>query len=175
MKHIPYLINFLEWWTVKTKEWFLFSGITIHCPGSPGHGSRFVENTAAEKLVRISVTYVGFLGCLMDVALVKFDSLYFSAKSWTPFWTSEKRRNKGEAGKHLEIYGQTILINCIIFMVKILFYRLYKVDNLLILKAYWMFILFFCDFLNVPKMAKRLQKKDLISCFAKQTFCLGLD
>ncbi|XP_010795291.1 aminoacylase-1A [Notothenia coriiceps] len=24
--------------------------ITIHCPGSPGHGSRFVENTAAEKL-----------------------------------------------------------------------------------------------------------------------------
>uniref|UniRef100_A0A3Q3EKH7 N-acyl-aliphatic-L-amino acid amidohydrolase n=1 Tax=Kryptolebias marmoratus TaxID=37003 RepID=A0A3Q3EKH7_KRYMA len=25
--------------------------ITIRCPGSPGHGSRFVENTAAEKLV----------------------------------------------------------------------------------------------------------------------------
>uniref|UniRef100_A0A8C1ZET3 N-acyl-aliphatic-L-amino acid amidohydrolase n=1 Tax=Cyprinus carpio TaxID=7962 RepID=A0A8C1ZET3_CYPCA len=24
--------------------------ITVHCPGSPGHGSRFVENTAAEKL-----------------------------------------------------------------------------------------------------------------------------
>uniref|UniRef100_A0A3B4DHF7 N-acyl-aliphatic-L-amino acid amidohydrolase n=1 Tax=Pygocentrus nattereri TaxID=42514 RepID=A0A3B4DHF7_PYGNA len=24
--------------------------ITIRCPGSPGHGSRFVENTAAEKL-----------------------------------------------------------------------------------------------------------------------------
>uniref|UniRef100_A0A8C7PYI4 N-acyl-aliphatic-L-amino acid amidohydrolase n=1 Tax=Oncorhynchus mykiss TaxID=8022 RepID=A0A8C7PYI4_ONCMY len=29
------------------------SGITVHCPGSPGHGSRFVENTAAEKLVRL--------------------------------------------------------------------------------------------------------------------------
>uniref|UniRef100_A0A672YE07 Peptidase M20 dimerisation domain-containing protein n=1 Tax=Sphaeramia orbicularis TaxID=375764 RepID=A0A672YE07_9TELE len=29
----------------------LDEGITIHCPGSPGHGSRFVENTAAEKLV----------------------------------------------------------------------------------------------------------------------------
>uniref|UniRef100_A0A8C4HJP6 N-acyl-aliphatic-L-amino acid amidohydrolase n=1 Tax=Dicentrarchus labrax TaxID=13489 RepID=A0A8C4HJP6_DICLA len=29
--------------------------ITIHCPGSPGHGSRFVENTAAEKLVRVDV------------------------------------------------------------------------------------------------------------------------
>uniref|UniRef100_A0A8D3BH98 N-acyl-aliphatic-L-amino acid amidohydrolase n=1 Tax=Scophthalmus maximus TaxID=52904 RepID=A0A8D3BH98_SCOMX len=24
--------------------------ITVHCPGSPGHGSRFVENTAAEKM-----------------------------------------------------------------------------------------------------------------------------
>uniref|UniRef100_A0A3P8UJD2 Aminoacylase 1 n=1 Tax=Cynoglossus semilaevis TaxID=244447 RepID=A0A3P8UJD2_CYNSE len=24
--------------------------ITVNCPGSPGHGSRFVENTAAEKL-----------------------------------------------------------------------------------------------------------------------------
>ncbi|XP_026054608.1 aminoacylase-1-like [Carassius auratus] len=24
--------------------------ITFHCPGSPGHGSRFVENTTAEKL-----------------------------------------------------------------------------------------------------------------------------
>lgn len=31
----------------------LLSGITVHCPGSPGHGSRFVENTAAEKLVLI--------------------------------------------------------------------------------------------------------------------------
>ena len=29
------------------------SGITIHCPGNPGHGSRFVENTAAEKLVTL--------------------------------------------------------------------------------------------------------------------------
>uniref|UniRef100_A0A8C1X2F3 N-acyl-aliphatic-L-amino acid amidohydrolase n=1 Tax=Cyprinus carpio TaxID=7962 RepID=A0A8C1X2F3_CYPCA len=27
--------------------------ITVHCPGSPGHGSRFVENTAAEKLVSV--------------------------------------------------------------------------------------------------------------------------
>uniref|UniRef100_A0A8C1WX74 N-acyl-aliphatic-L-amino acid amidohydrolase n=1 Tax=Cyprinus carpio TaxID=7962 RepID=A0A8C1WX74_CYPCA len=25
----------------------------FHCPGSPGHGSRFVENTAAEKLVSV--------------------------------------------------------------------------------------------------------------------------
>uniref|UniRef100_A0A667XX24 N-acyl-aliphatic-L-amino acid amidohydrolase n=1 Tax=Myripristis murdjan TaxID=586833 RepID=A0A667XX24_9TELE len=29
--------------------------ITIHCPGSPGHGSRFVENTAAEKLVSFHI------------------------------------------------------------------------------------------------------------------------
>lgn len=27
------------------------TGVTVRCPGSPGHGSRFVENTAAEKLV----------------------------------------------------------------------------------------------------------------------------
>ncbi len=29
------------------------AGITVRCPGSPGHGSRFVENTAAEKLVSV--------------------------------------------------------------------------------------------------------------------------
>lgn len=34
---------------------FSFLGITVHCPGSPGHGSRFVENTAAEKLVSVRV------------------------------------------------------------------------------------------------------------------------
>lgn len=34
--------------------------ITIHCPGSPGHGSRFVENTAAEKLRRIINSFLDF-------------------------------------------------------------------------------------------------------------------
>uniref|UniRef100_A0A667XX76 N-acyl-aliphatic-L-amino acid amidohydrolase n=1 Tax=Myripristis murdjan TaxID=586833 RepID=A0A667XX76_9TELE len=34
--------------------------ITIHCPGSPGHGSRFVENTAAEKLRNIINTFMDF-------------------------------------------------------------------------------------------------------------------
>ncbi|XP_077386301.1 aminoacylase-1A-like [Festucalex cinctus] len=34
--------------------------ITIHCPGSPGHGSRFVENTAAEKLRHIINSFLGF-------------------------------------------------------------------------------------------------------------------
>lgn len=34
--------------------------ITIHCPGSPGHGSRFVENTAAEKLHHIINSFLGF-------------------------------------------------------------------------------------------------------------------
>ena len=28
------------------------AGLTIHCPGNPGHGSRFIENTAVEKVVR---------------------------------------------------------------------------------------------------------------------------
>ncbi|KAG9330321.1 hypothetical protein JZ751_025683 [Albula glossodonta] len=34
--------------------------ITIRCPGSPGHGSRFVENTAAEKLRRIIDSFLDF-------------------------------------------------------------------------------------------------------------------
>lgn len=42
----------------EDKNGSCFSGITIHCPGSPGHGSRFVENTAAEKLVSTGVTRV---------------------------------------------------------------------------------------------------------------------
>uniref|UniRef100_A0A8C9ZMC7 N-acyl-aliphatic-L-amino acid amidohydrolase n=1 Tax=Sander lucioperca TaxID=283035 RepID=A0A8C9ZMC7_SANLU len=34
--------------------------ITIHCPGSPGHGSRFVENTAAEKLRCVINSFLDF-------------------------------------------------------------------------------------------------------------------
>ncbi|XP_061146532.1 aminoacylase-1A-like isoform X1 [Syngnathus typhle] len=34
--------------------------ITIHCPGNPGHGSRFVENTAAEKLRCIINSFLAF-------------------------------------------------------------------------------------------------------------------
>nr|XP_057921461.1 aminoacylase-1-like [Doryrhamphus excisus] len=34
--------------------------ITIHCPGSPGHGSRFVENTAAEKLRHVINSFLNF-------------------------------------------------------------------------------------------------------------------
>ncbi|XP_036415205.1 aminoacylase-1-like [Colossoma macropomum] len=34
--------------------------ITVRCPGSPGHGSRFVENTAAEKLRRIINSFLDF-------------------------------------------------------------------------------------------------------------------
>ena len=26
-------------------------GIEVTCPGNPGHGSRFIENTAVEKVV----------------------------------------------------------------------------------------------------------------------------
>ncbi|KAG7272975.1 hypothetical protein CRUP_021480 [Coryphaenoides rupestris] len=38
----------------------LDEGITIHCPGNPGHGSRFVENTAAEKLRNIINSFMDF-------------------------------------------------------------------------------------------------------------------
>uniref|UniRef100_A0A7N6BMT5 N-acyl-aliphatic-L-amino acid amidohydrolase n=1 Tax=Anabas testudineus TaxID=64144 RepID=A0A7N6BMT5_ANATE len=34
--------------------------ITVHCPGSPGHGSRFVENTAAEKLRQVINSFLNF-------------------------------------------------------------------------------------------------------------------
>ncbi|XP_023699042.1 aminoacylase-1 [Paramormyrops kingsleyae] len=34
--------------------------ITVTCPGNPGHGSRFVENTAAEKLRRVINTFLDF-------------------------------------------------------------------------------------------------------------------
>uniref|UniRef100_A0AAQ6AH92 N-acyl-aliphatic-L-amino acid amidohydrolase n=1 Tax=Amphiprion ocellaris TaxID=80972 RepID=A0AAQ6AH92_AMPOC len=34
--------------------------ITVHCPGRPGHGSRFVENTAAEKLRHVINSFLDF-------------------------------------------------------------------------------------------------------------------
>ncbi|XP_062842732.1 aminoacylase-1-like isoform X1 [Trichomycterus rosablanca] len=34
--------------------------VTVRCPGSPGHGSRFVENTAAEKLRRVINSFLDF-------------------------------------------------------------------------------------------------------------------
>ncbi|KAM9814171.1 aminoacylase-1-like [Neosynchiropus ocellatus] len=34
--------------------------VTVHCPGSPGHGSRFVENTAAEKLRHVINSFLDF-------------------------------------------------------------------------------------------------------------------
>uniref|UniRef100_A0A3P8UJE9 N-acyl-aliphatic-L-amino acid amidohydrolase n=1 Tax=Cynoglossus semilaevis TaxID=244447 RepID=A0A3P8UJE9_CYNSE len=34
--------------------------ITVNCPGSPGHGSRFVENTAAEKLRTVMNSFLDF-------------------------------------------------------------------------------------------------------------------
>lgn len=34
--------------------------ITVRCPGSPGHGSRFVENTAAEKLRQVINSFLDF-------------------------------------------------------------------------------------------------------------------
>lgn len=31
------------------------SGLQVTCTGNPGHGSRFIENTAVEKLVSLSL------------------------------------------------------------------------------------------------------------------------
>uniref|UniRef100_A0AAQ4QT92 N-acyl-aliphatic-L-amino acid amidohydrolase n=1 Tax=Gasterosteus aculeatus aculeatus TaxID=481459 RepID=A0AAQ4QT92_GASAC len=46
--------------------------ITVHCPGSPGHGSRFVENTAAEKMVSFHKALLNTSECftLGDVTTV---------------------------------------------------------------------------------------------------------
>lgn len=52
------ILNFLMnkgWQRAPT----VLPGITVHCPGSPGHGSRFVENTAAEKLVSVHLRIEG--------------------------------------------------------------------------------------------------------------------
>uniref|UniRef100_A0A4W4E2P4 N-acyl-aliphatic-L-amino acid amidohydrolase n=1 Tax=Electrophorus electricus TaxID=8005 RepID=A0A4W4E2P4_ELEEL len=49
-----------------TEDFTVFYGernpwwVTIRCPGSPGHGSRFVENTAAEKLRRVINSFLDF-------------------------------------------------------------------------------------------------------------------
>ncbi|XP_062923825.1 aminoacylase-1B-like [Mobula hypostoma] len=34
--------------------------VTVRCPGSPGHGSRFIENTAGEKLRRVLNSFLDF-------------------------------------------------------------------------------------------------------------------
>ncbi|KAJ1109527.1 hypothetical protein NDU88_006887 [Pleurodeles waltl] len=36
--------------------------LTVHCVGNPGHGSRFIENTAAEKLYKVINSFMEFRG-----------------------------------------------------------------------------------------------------------------
>ena len=60
-----------------------FVGLKIHCTGNPGHGSRFVENTAAEKYVSntriaspyIIVLYILFLLWVYLYKKVKFATI----------------------------------------------------------------------------------------------------
>uniref|UniRef100_A0A3P9MWA2 N-acyl-aliphatic-L-amino acid amidohydrolase n=1 Tax=Poecilia reticulata TaxID=8081 RepID=A0A3P9MWA2_POERE len=56
---VPGLANPGEAFTVfygERNPWW----ITVRCPGSPGHGSRFVENTAAEKLRQVINSFLDF-------------------------------------------------------------------------------------------------------------------
>uniref|UniRef100_A0A6Q2ZHQ8 N-acyl-aliphatic-L-amino acid amidohydrolase n=1 Tax=Esox lucius TaxID=8010 RepID=A0A6Q2ZHQ8_ESOLU len=56
---VPGLANPGEAFTVfygERNPWW----ITVRCPGNPGHGSRFVENTAAEKLRSIINSFLDF-------------------------------------------------------------------------------------------------------------------
>ena len=38
---------------------YVLLGFTVTCPGNPGHGSRFIKNTAVDKVV----------GCVIDFCL----------------------------------------------------------------------------------------------------------
>jgi len=50
-------INVLQYDSFISIRVFISSilGIRIKCAGDPGHGSRFIENTAAEKLVSLDL------------------------------------------------------------------------------------------------------------------------
>lgn len=49
------------------------SGFTITCPGNPGHGSRFIENTAVEKVVSgLACVGVYYTKLMMIVHMQKF-------------------------------------------------------------------------------------------------------
>ena len=37
-----------------------FKGVKVTCPGNPGHGSRFIEGTAAEKLRCVINRFLAF-------------------------------------------------------------------------------------------------------------------
>lgn len=38
----------------------IFIGVKVSCPGNPGHGSRFIEGTAAEKLRNVINRFLEF-------------------------------------------------------------------------------------------------------------------
>ncbi|XP_064633327.1 aminoacylase-1-like [Lineus longissimus] len=47
--------EFMAYYGERSPWWFV-----VTCPGAPGHGSRFVENTAAEKAQKVINSFLGF-------------------------------------------------------------------------------------------------------------------
>lgn len=48
--------------TASSFNSYFVPGMDVICPGSPGHGSKFIKNTAGEKLVK----------SLLEIALLSF-------------------------------------------------------------------------------------------------------
>lgn len=73
-------------------------GVKVSCPGNPGHGSRFIEGTAAEKLRHVINRFLDFrqkekdrleqdhhltLGDVTSLNLTKIEVL---RNSWLQIW-----------------------------------------------------------------------------------------
>ena len=58
---------------------FLFSGVKVRCPGNPGHGSRFIENNAGEKVVSIFKNKTKRINSQLGSALasMQFDQFFY--------------------------------------------------------------------------------------------------
>lgn len=77
------------------------AGIKVKCMGSPGHGSRFISNTAAEKMVREGLhpaqppTCPGAAGHLPAGLVLTCCPSLPSTKSSPPSWPSGRARSRG--------------------------------------------------------------------------------
>lgn len=45
---------------VELKYYAFTPGVYVHCSGQPGHGSRFLPNTAGEKLHKVINSFLSF-------------------------------------------------------------------------------------------------------------------
>lgn len=43
---------------VSVMVWLVIAGVKVTATGPPGHGSRFIENSAGEKIVKHIVSFI---------------------------------------------------------------------------------------------------------------------